>query len=377
MQRSLRALSAAERLDWLRLIRSENVGPITFHELLRRFGRATAALEALPDLARRGGRRAAIRIASRAEAEREIAELARLGARLLAICEPDYPPLLAQIDDAPPLISARGHASLAARPVVAMVGARNASAAGVRLAREMAAQLGSAGVVVASGLARGIDTAAHRGALASGTIAVVAGGIDIFYPPENRELQQAIGEQGLLLAELPPGTEPLARHFPRRNRLVSGMARAVIVVEAAVKSGSLITARLAAEQGREVMAVPGSPLDPRARGGNDLIRNGAALVESAEDVLALLAGLPDLSEPAGRDPAAPVHMPVEADLAEGRNRILSALSPVAVEIDEIARQTGLGPGVLQTVLIELELAGRLERQPGGKVALRGDGDAPR
>lgn len=377
MQRSLRALSAAERLDWLRLIRSENVGPITFHELLRRFGRATAALEALPDLARRGGRRGAIRIASRAEAEREIAELARLGARLIAICEPDYPPLLAQIDDAPPLMSARGHASLAARPVVAMVGARNASAAGVRLAREMAAQLGSAGVVVASGLARGIDTAAHRGALASGTIAVVAGGIDIFYPPENRELQQAIGEQGLLLAELPPGTEPLARHFPRRNRLVSGMARAVIVVEAAVKSGSLITARLAAEQGREVMAVPGSPLDPRARGGNDLIRNGAALVESAEDVLALLAGLPDLSEPAGRDPAAPVHMPVEADLAEGRNRILSALSPVAVEIDEIARQTGLGPGVLQTVLIELELAGRLERQPGGKVALRGDGDAPR
>ncbi|MCW5730023.1 MAG: DNA-processing protein DprA [Alphaproteobacteria bacterium] len=370
MQRGTRALTSAERLDWLRLIRSENVGPITFHELLRRFGSAAAALEALPELARRGGRRAGIRIATRAEAERELAALARLGARLIGVCEPDYPPLLAQIDDAPPLLGAQGHSALAARPVVAMVGARNASAAGVRLAREMAARLGAAGIAVASGLARGIDTAAHRGALATGTIAAVAGGIDVFYPPENRDLQQAIAEQGLLLAELPPGTEPLARHFPRRNRLVSGMARAVVVVEAALKSGSLITARLAAEQGREVMAVPGSPLDPRARGGNDLIRTGAALVESAEDVLALLAGLPDLAEPPGRDPAPPPQPPGEAELADGRARILAALSPVPVEVDELARQCALSPGVLQTVLIELELAGRLERQPGGRVAIR-------
>ncbi|MCW5750493.1 MAG: DNA-processing protein DprA [Alphaproteobacteria bacterium] len=370
MQRRTRALTSADRLDWLRLIRSENVGPITFHELLRRFGSAAAALEALPELARRGGRRAGIRIATRAEAERELAALAGLGARVIGVCEPDYPPLLAQIDDAPPLLYAQGHPRLAARPVVAMVGARNASAAGVRLAREMAARLGAAGIAVASGLARGIDTAAHRGALASGTIAAVAGGIDVIYPPENRDLQQAIAEQGLLLAELPPGTEPLARHFPRRNRLVSGMARAVVVVEAALKSGSLITARLAAEQGREVMAVPGSPLDPRARGGNDLIRTGAALVESAEDVLALLAGLPDLAEPPGRDPVPPPQPPGEAELADGRARLLSALSPVPIEIDELARQCALAPGVLQTVLIELELAGRLERQPGGRVAIR-------
>ncbi len=269
-----RNLSRAERLAWLRLIRTENVGPITFRQLLRRFGSADAALDALPDLARRGGRARPIRICSAAAARCELEALEALDARLIALFEPDYPLALAALDDAPPLICCFGLPHLLQRNAVAVVGARNASANGRRQARQIAAELGSAGLLVVSGMARGIDAAAHEGALDSGTVAVVAGGVDVIYPEENGALYGEIKARGVVLSEMPAGTVPQARHFPRRNRLISGMALGTLVVEAAPHSGSLITARFALDQGREVLAVPGSPLDPRARGCNDLIRQG-------------------------------------------------------------------------------------------------------
>jgi len=364
-----RRLSDAERLDWLRLIRSENVGPITFFTLLRRYGTAAAALAALPELARRGGRAEAIRIPPAAEARREIEETLAAGARLIAAAEPEYPRTLAAITDPPPLLSLKGRAELLAQPCLAVVGARNASAAGVRLARELAAELGRRGLVVVSGLARGIDGAAHEGALASGTIAALGGGIDVVYPPEHAALQARIAESGLLVAEPPVHTVPQARHFPRRNRIISGLSLGVLVVEAAVKSGSLITARMALEQGREVFAVPGSPLDPRARGSNDLIRQGATLVETADDVTqALPTSGRRLAEPAAVEPE-----PAAADEAEldpARRIVAGKLTYAPVEVDELMRQTGLAPGVLLTVLLELELAGRLARHPGNRVSLR-------
>ncbi len=287
-----RPLSDAERVAWLRLIRTENVGPITFMQLLRRFGTAAAALDALPELARRGGRTRPIRICPRAEALREIETTAAAGARLVARGEPDYPQVLATLDDAPPVLALKGEAGLGHRPAVAVVGARNASALGIRFARQIAAELAGRGLIVASGLARGIDRAAHEGALAAGTaggtIAVLGAGIDVAYPAENAELQARIGEEGLLVAEMPTGTQPKPAHFPRRNRIIAGLALGTLVVEAALQSGSLITARLALEQGREVFAVPGSPLDPRCRGTNDLIRQGATLAEGADDVLRVL-----------------------------------------------------------------------------------------
>ncbi len=371
MSLSPRALNPSERLDWLRLSRSENVGPVTFYQLLQRFGSAAAALEALPEVARRGGRQRSLAICSRAAAERELAALDRAGGRLVAWGEPDYPAALAAIDDAPPLVSVRGQARLIERPAVAVVGARNASANGRRFARDMALQLGQRGFLVVSGLARGIDAAAHEGSLPSGTLAVIAGGIDVVYPEENRALHEAIAERGLILAEMPVGTVPQARHFPRRNRIISGCARGVLVVEAALRSGSLITARLALEQGREVFAVPGSPLDPRCRGSNDLIRRGAFLTESIDDILAqiepqLLSGL-DRGRPAFLgETALP---PSEADLGDVRTRILAHLSPSPVPVDELVRQCQMAPATVLTVLLELELAGRLERQPGNQVAL--------
>ena len=272
-----RTLNPAERLDWLRLIRSENVGPVTFYQLLSRFGSAEAALAALPEIAHRGGRARALTICPRATAERELQQLHAAGSRFVAWGEPDYPAALAALDDAPPLISVKGDTTLFARNALAIVGARNASANGRRFARDIALQLGQQGLLVVSGLARGIDGAAHDGALATGTVAVVAGGIDQVYPEENRALHEQIAERGVIVAEMPVGTEPQARHFPRRNRIISGCALGVLVVEAALRSGSLITARFALEQGRDVFAVPGSPLDPRCRGTNDLIRNGAIL----------------------------------------------------------------------------------------------------
>src|SRR5262245_36476573 len=284
-------LTDAERLDRLRLIRSENVGPVTFRSLLRRFGSARAAIEALPELARRGGRTAPLRICAAAQAEQELIAADRIGARLLTADEADYPETLAAIYDAPPLLYLRGDVALLRRKAVAIVGARNASANGRRLAEDIARDLGAAGFVVVSGLARGIDHAAHRGSLDSGTVAVVAGGIDIAYPPDNEELQREIARRGVLVAEMPPGTVPQAKHFPRRNRLISGLSLGVLVVEAALQSGSLITARMALEPGRDGLAVPGSPLDPRCRGANNLLRQGAILAEGAADVIAALAGM--------------------------------------------------------------------------------------
>lgn len=370
MPAPLRPLNPAEKLDWLRLIRSENVGPITFYQLLARYGSAAAALEALPEIARRAGRSRPLALFSKSAAEREMAALDRAGGRFVAWGEPDYPAALTAVEDAPPLLSLHGDAALLQRPAIAVVGARNASANGRRFARDLALQLGSHGLVVVSGLARGIDAAAHQGALPTGTVAVLAGGVDTIYPEENRELHAAIAERGVLLAEMPVGTEPQARHFPRRNRIISGSALGVLVVEAALRSGSLITAHFALEQGREVFAVPGSPLDPRCRGSNDLIRRGATLTETAEDVLAQIEA--HLAAPrAGRHPAPvdPPAAPNAAELTGAMSRVVERLSPNAVPVDELVRQCRLPPAVVASVLLELELAGRLERQPGNLVAL--------
>ena len=368
-----RPFSEAERLDWLRLFRSENVGPITFFGLIERFGSAAAALDALPELARRGGRRASIRIPSPAAVEREAKTIAHMGGRLIARDEPGYPLPLAAIPDAPPLIIVRGNADLLLRPTVAVVGARNASANGVRFATGLAAELGREGFVVASGLARGIDAGAHRGAIETGTIAAVAGGPDIVYPREHEALSAEIVTKGALISEMPPGVEPQARHFPRRNRIISGLSQGVVVVEAAPQSGSLITARLALEQGREVFAVPGSPLDPRARGPNNLIRQGATLTESAADVVEALARgtPPGFAEPkeTSKFQGAKAEPADQAALRAGRAAVLGLLGPAPVAVDELIRQSRLTPSIMLTILLELELAGRLERHPGGKVAL--------
>ncbi|HEV7371387.1 DNA-processing protein DprA [Arenibaculum sp.] len=372
MPQPTRALSTQERTDWLRLIRSENVGPVTFFRLIERYGSAAAALRALPELAARGGRSKPLRICSRAEAERETAAVERIGARLLAACEPEFPPLLAHADDCPPVLCVLGHAHLLARPTVAIVGARNASLNGRKLAERIARDLGEAGYLVASGMARGIDAAAHAGALAAGTVAVVAGGADVFYPEENRDLQLRVGAEGAVVAEMPVGMQPQARHFPRRNRIIAGLSLGVLVVEAALKSGSLITARIAADLGREVFAVPGSPLDPRCHGTNALLREGAWLTEGAQDVLGVLAARPGprLAEPSRATPSAPPPAePPEAELGPARRRILECLSPTPVQVDELIRGCQLSPAVVQTVILELELAGRVSRHPGNQVCL--------
>ena len=361
-------LSDRERRDWLRLMRSERVGPITFFQLLKRFGSAAAALEALPELARRGGR-ATLKTYGAEAADRELERLTALGARLIARFEPDYPEALAAVDDAPPLLAVRGRAELLQRRTVAIVGARNASANGVRMARQLAADLGAAGFVVASGLARGIDAAAHRGALASGTVAVMAGGIAVIYPAENTGLFEEIVAQGAVVSEMPPDFEPQARHFPQRNRIVSGLSVGAVVVEAALKSGSLITARLALEQGRDVFAVPGSPLDPRARGSNDLLRRGAILAETAQDVL---EGLGHLAETAHKPlPQQQFEGPPasEFEVDSALPKVLEKLGPSPTQVDEIVRQCQLPASVVHMALLELELAGRLTRHPGNMVSL--------
>ncbi|MEA3050949.1 MAG: processing protein [Sphingomonadales bacterium] len=353
----------------LRLIRSENIGPITYFQLLARFGSASAALAAIPDLAARGGGRAP-RIATRAAVEREIETVAKLGARYLFLGQGLYPPLLAELETAPPALIVKGHLTLLDRPAVALVGARNASAAACRFARGLARKLGEAGAVVVSGLARGIDTAAHDGALETGTIAVVAGGVDVFYPPENEARQQTIAERGLIVAEQPPGVEPHARHFPSRNRIIAGLAQGTVVIEAAPRSGSLISARLAAEAGREVMAVPGSPLDPRTQGCNQLIREGATLVQSADDIMEAIS--PMRIRPFRQkelDYAAPGPAGDVDDALRGR--VAGLLNGTPVPVDELVRQAGAPPALVQTVLLELELAGRLERHAGGRVSLAG------
>ncbi|NIJ21960.1 DNA processing protein [Sphingomonas naasensis] len=352
----------------LRLLRSANVGPVTWRQLIVRYGSAEAALEALPMLAARGGGRPPA-IADPGTVRREIARVEKLGARYLFLGDDDYPPLLAELDTAPPALIVRGRIALATGDCAAMVGARNASAAACRFARQLALGLGEAGVTVVSGLARGIDTAAHIGALAGGTIGVIASGIDVAFPPENAELQERVAREGLLIAEQPPGTEPLARFFPSRNRIIAGLATGTVVVEAAPRSGSLITARIAAEAGREVMAVPGSPLDPRAQGCNLLIREGATLVQSVDDILEMLR---PIDRRAVRAPVRPFEGPPPHDASDADRRAVTALlGPVPVSVDELIRQSGLAPALVQTVLLELELAGRLERHAGGRTSLAG------
>ncbi len=367
-----RELTDGERLDWLRLARSESVGPISFRGLIERFGTARAALEALPEMARRGGRARGLTPSSAADAEREMAALAALGGRMVASCEPDYPEPLAAIEDAPPVLSVLGRRDLMSRRSVAVVGARNASGNGRRIATRLARELGGAGLTVVSGLARGIDAAAHDGALESGTVAVVAGGIDVVYPRENEELYRRIAEDGVVVAECAFGIQPQARHFPRRNRIISGLSVATVVVEAAPRSGSLITARMANEQGREVFAVPGSPLDPRAQGCNALIRRGATLIQSAEDVLEglspMLRTLPARrrDEFAGLDSDAKA---AEINGPEAQSRVLECLSPTPTPVDEVLRDCQLSASTVFAILLELELAGRIERHPGNRVTL--------
>jgi DNA processing protein len=363
-------LTYDERLDWLRLIRSRNVGPRTFRALLRHYGSAAEALLALPELARRGGT-APGRICSRIEAEREFAAADALGAWFVASCEQAYPFRLAMIDDAPPLLAIRGTASMLERPMVAVVGSRNASAAGLKFAERLAHALGDAGFVVVSGLARGIDAAGHRATLATGTVAVLAGGHDRIYPPEHNVLLASILDAGAAVSEMPFGWEPRAGDFPRRNRLISGLSAGIIVVEAAQRSGSLITARMALEQGREVFAVPGSPLDPRAAGTNALLKQGATLVTEIGDVTSVLAPILGEASPSLREPdqdLPPVPAGFEPD-QEVRRRIIDLLGPTPVAIDDLIRLSGLSPALVRTVLLELEIAGRLERHGGALVSL--------
>lgn len=363
-------LTDAQRIAWLRLVRSDNVGPATFRQLLNRFASAEAALEALPGLLKRTGK--PLRITSQAAAEDEIAGLSRYGARLVASGEPDYPDLLKFIPAAPPLVTMAGGANLDWQRTVGIVGARNASAAGIKMTRMLAGDLGERGYTVVSGLARGIDTAAHKATLNTGTIAVLAGGFDKIYPDENIPLAHDILDNGgALLTEMPLGWEPRARDFPRRNRLVSGLSLGIVVVEAAKRSGSLITARLALEQNRDVFAVPGSPLDPRAEGGNALIQQGARLVTCAEDIIETLGSAdPARNALFDRDWEPDLILEAHSPSDDDRSRLLAALGPTPVEVDELVRQSGLSASAMQMLLLELDLAGQIEWSSGQLVALK-------
>lgn len=383
-------LTQDEAFARIRLLRSPNIGPVSYRQLLRRCGSAQDALRALPDLGRRGTR--PYTAATVEAVEKEIAAVRRAGARYLFHDSADYPALLGQLSSAPPILTWRGDITLAAKPCVAVVGARNASAGAVRLARQFAQELAAMGFSVVSGLARGIDGAAHEGALcsiippASGsapTIGVIASGIDVTYPPQHLALQEQVATQGLLLAEQPAGTQPQGRHFPSRNRIIAGLCVGTLVVEAAPKSGSLITARLAAEAGREVMAIPGSPLDARSLGCNQLIREGAILVQSPSDVAELVSGFDGVARSHLREMAAPYQ--VDDPLDEGwgeagvetggdadkatENHITGLLSKAPVSVDEIVRQSGAAPGDVQMVLLELEISGLLQRHAAGRVSL--------
>jgi DNA processing protein len=359
-------LTDAQRIDWLRLVRSDNVGPRTFRSLVNHFGSARTALERLPELARRGGASRPSRICSEADARAELAASRRLGVSLVAPGEPGYPPRLAVLDDAPPLLGARGVLEALMRPMIAIVGSRNASGAGQKFASHLARELGDAGFVIVSGLARGIDQAAHRASIERGTVAVLAGGHDQVYPPEHGDLLTTIIASGAAISEMALGHVPRARDFPRRNRLISGVSIAVVVVEAALRSGSLITARIAAEQGREVFAVPGSPLDPRAAGTNDLIKQGATLITEAADVIQAIEPIMDRPTKI-REPEEDRLVP-EPDESD-RARIVGLLGPTPVLLDDLIRMADASPAIVRTILLELELAGRLERHGGGLVSL--------
>ena len=367
-------LSQDEAFARIRLLRSPRIGPVSYAQLLRRFGNAIAAVEALPDLARRGGGRYST--APVEQIEREIAAARASGARYLFHDSPDYPRLLGEMENAPPILTWRGDLRLAAGPCVGVVGARNASAAAVKLARDFSAALAGQGFTIVSGLARGIDGAAHEGALdapGGATIGVIASGIEIAYPPQHAALQERIATEGLLFAEQPPGTQPRGPHFPSRNRIIAGLSLGTLVVEAAPRSGSLITARLAGEAGREVMAIPGSPLEPRSLGCNQLIREGAVLVQSPADVVELLLGFSGQPRSSLRETqptfALAEDEALENDLPEEPADIATLLTTAPIGVDELIRQSGHSPGAVQMALLELEIAGRLVRHAGGRVSL--------
>lgn len=362
------SLSDVERANWLRLARTDTVGTATFQHLIARFGTAAAALAALPNLAQRGGRAGPPASPRPDEIEDELTRGQALGARLICACEADFPPSLAALDAPPPVLWVLGRLTLLHRTGVAIVGARVASATGQRFARGLAAELGAEGLSIVSGMARGIDGAAHEGSIETGTVAVLAGGVDDIYPSEHADLYARLAEAGAIVSERPPGFRAQARDFPRRNRIIAGLSRAVVVVEAELRSGSLITARMANEQGREVLAVPGSPLDPRARGTNDLIRQGAGLCEGAEDVLRALEGLRGFQAP--EPPAAPEPPRGLGPDAAARalcDQIHALLSPTPVSRDEIIRLSRAGAAEASAALVELSLAGRVEIMDGGWV----------
>ncbi len=369
-------------LDRLRLARTEGLGPIAWRRLIARYGSAEAALAALPGLARAGGRSRGLRVPPRQAAESELEGVEKLGGRMLILDQPGYPPLLALLADAPPALAVLGDPGVLSERAVAIVGGRNASANGQRIAEELAAELAGGGLPIVSGMARGIDAAAHRGALETGrTVAAVAGGLDMPYPPQHRGLQAAIAEKGAVVSEAPLGTAPQARHFPRRNRIIAGLALGVVVIEAAPLSGSLITARLALESGRELYAVPGSPLDPRTRGSNDLIRQGAHLVENAADVLEHLPSAAAVGEagrlfplsrpkPAAAAPVASETFEESPETPEAQAQILELLDSSPTTVDDLVRRCHFSAAAVNAALLELEVAGRVELLPGNRVISR-------
>ena len=367
-------LDDASRLACLRLIRSENVGPVTFRELINHFGGAQPALDALPEMSRRAGRGRPLKLCPATSAERELEAASKARSVPIFTIEPGYPTALARIGHPPPMIYARGNPGLLANDMVAIVGSRLASAAGIKLTRQFAAELGQAQFIIASGLARGIDGAAHEIALATGTVAVVAGGIDIIYPPEHAKLYDAITERGCIITEMPPGYQPRAQDFPRRNRIISGVSRGVVIIEAAKRSGTLVTARYAAEQGREVFAVPGHPLDPRAEGTNGLLKNGATLITCTADILDVLGPITgrhpvQLAEPTetfATLPPSPPQRLTDSDL----DAVITSLGPHPIDIDAIVRATGLPIRAIHIALMELDLSGRIERHGSQLVSLR-------
>ncbi len=373
----VQTLSHSERIASLRLIRTDNVGPVTYKHLMNRYGSASDALDAIPDLAAQGGKKRPLKIPPLAAIERELEAIEHMGAQMLVIGEPDYPVRLAATEDGPPIVFIKGHVHMLSKESIGIVGARNASAAGMRITQTIAGKLSEKGIVITSGLARGIDTAAHSASLTGGTMACLAGGLDIVYPKENERLHDMIAEQGVLITEMPLSTKPQARHFPRRNRLISGLSIGVLVIEAAYKSGSLITARYAADQGREVFAIPGSPLDPRCQGTNKLIKDGAILTQSADDIL---NELESLRRAGFSEPSSDGDLPLFAAITQtasnavnptdsNREAIISLLSHTSVTIDELVRLSDLEAGTVLAIILELELASIAIRYPGNKIAL--------
>jgi DNA processing protein len=366
-------LDDASRLACLRLIRSQNVGPVTFRDLINHYGGAEAALDALPGLIGRTGRSRPFVLCTKDAALRELDAAAKAGATPIFTIEPGYPSRLAEVECPPPLLYVKGDPGILSRAMIAIVGSRQASAAGIKLTTLFAAGLGAAGFVIASGLARGIDGAAHETALDTGTVAVLAGGIDIIYPPEHDNLYHRIADYGCLITEMAPGYNPRAQDFPRRNRIISGIALGVVIVEAAKRSGTLVTARYAAEQGREVFVIPGHPLDPRSEGTNQLLKDGATLVTTPTDVLDILGPITGQTPVRVAEPT-PLYEPATMPIAQvsdvDRARVLSALSPAPIDVDAIVRATNLTIRAVTVALMELDLNGQIERHGSQLVSLR-------